>query len=118
MNFQSKVIETTTNLRAQIYALADTAMDATRARAAETAQRAGSLKGTFATLRLAGGQLGKVARRHVSRLVEQNSSLVVDAGKDFSALARATYAQLARRDTVTARKPRKTTSRKRKAKSA
>jgi hypothetical protein len=105
MNFQSKLVETTTNFRAQVSALAVTAMN-------------DSLKATFATLRLAGGQLGKVARRHVSRLVEQNSSLVVDAGKDFSALARATFAQLARRDTVTARKPRKTTSRTRKAKSA
>ncbi len=56
-----------------------------------------SLKGSFATLTVAGRELNKVARRHAARFVKENSTIAVDAGKDVSALARTTYATLAKR---------------------
>lgn len=117
MNLQSKVIETTKDLRARVSTLTGTAVEVARARATETVNRAAELKGTLATLRSAGGELNKVARRHVSRLVEQNSSIVVAAGKDLSALARATYAQLANSE-APIRKSRKPAVRKRSRKAA
>jgi hypothetical protein len=117
MNFQAKVIETTADLRARVSTLAGSAVDLARSSAADGAKRAALLKGTLSTLRSAGGELNKVARRHVSRLVEQNSSIVVDAGKDLTALAKATYTRIT---TVNkpARRTRKTTARKRTRKAA
>ena len=79
MNFQDKVIETTTDLRAQA-------------------------RLSFDALKLAGRGLNKVARRHASRFVEQNSSLAREAGKDVSALARATFLQFMSHPTTVTRK--------------
>jgi hypothetical protein len=117
MNFQAKVIETTSDLRARVSALAGNALDLARASATDGAHRAALLKGTLSTLRSAGGELNKVARRHVSRLVEQNSSIVVDAGKDLTALAKVTYTRITAGNKPV-RKPRKSTARKRTRKAA
>ena len=113
MNFQSKVFETTTDLRARAAALANVAMVTARTRATQAAERVGTLKGSLAALQMAGRELNKVARRHVSKFVKQNTAIAREAGKDVSALARSTYSQLAARDAVPARKPRKPAARKR-----
>ena len=95
MNFQEKVFETTAEFRAQ------------------AARRVETLKGSLAALKSAGTELNKVARRHVSRFVKENSAIAVEAGKEVGALARATYAQLANKPAATIRKARKPTARKR-----
>jgi hypothetical protein len=86
MNFQEKMFETTAHLRARAAALAT--------------KRVEVLKGSMAALTVAGRELNKVARRHAVRFVKENSSLAIDAGKDVSALARSTYATLAKRGTA------------------
>jgi hypothetical protein len=95
MNFQEKVFETTADFRAQ------------------AAKRVETLKGSFAALKVAGAEFNKVARRHVSRFVKENSAIATEAGKDVSALARATYARLASKPAAPARKTRKPAARKR-----
>lgn len=83
MNTQSKVIETVADFRA---------------RTASAAKHVESLKVSLASLRLAGREFGKVARRHATRFVTENLTLARDAGKDVTALARATYSNLAKQD--------------------
>ena len=90
MNFQEKVFETTADFRAQ------------------AAKRVETLKGSLAALKVAGVEFNKVARRHVTRCVKENSVIAAEAGKEVSALARATYAQLANKPAAPARKARKT----------
>jgi sugar phosphate isomerase/epimerase len=97
MNFQEKMIETTTELRARAAALATGAIARARVRAQLAAKRVESLKGSISALKVAGRELNKVARRHAVRFVKENSSLAADAGKDVSALARSTYVTLAQR---------------------
>jgi hypothetical protein len=97
MNFQEKIIETAAQLR-------------TRA-----AQRVEVLKGSLANLQVAGRALNTVARRHGSRFVKENSAIALDAAKDVSALARATYSQFAGRDVTVARKRKSPAARKRSA---
>jgi len=99
MNFQEKMLETTAALRARAAAVASKRVDA--------------LKGSFATLTVDGRELNKVARRHAVRFVKENSSLAIDAGKDVSALARATYATLAKRDSAQQKARKTSASRKR-----
>jgi hypothetical protein len=95
MNFQEKVFESTADLRAR------------------AAKRVELLKGSFATLKVAGSEFNKVALRHVSRFVKENSAIATEAGKDVGALARATFAQLASKPAAPARKARKPAVRKR-----
>ena len=95
MNFQSKVFETTADLRAL------------------AVERVSTLKGSLAALQVAGREFNRVARRHVSKFVKQNTAIAREAGKDVSALARATYSQLATREAAITRKPRKPAARKR-----
>ncbi len=96
MNFQEKMFETTADLRASAAALATEAVTSARTRAQIAAKRVEALKGSFAALTVAGRAFNKVARRHAVRFVKENSSLAVDAGKDVSALARTTFATLAK----------------------
>ena len=63
-------------------------------RAKIAAKRVDVLKGSFATLTVAGRELSKVARRHAARFVMENSSIAANAGKEVSALARTTYSTL------------------------
>ena len=107
MNFQEKMFETTADLRARAAALANVAVTTTRTRIEGAAKRVDVLKGSFAALTTAGRELHKVARRHGARLVKENSAIAVEAGKDFSALARTAYAALTRKPAA-ARKARKT----------
>lgn len=79
MNFQEKMFETTAGLRAL------------------AAKRVQVLKGSLATLTVAGRELNKVARRHAVRFVKENSSIAVEAGRDVSALAQTTYTSLVKR---------------------
>jgi hypothetical protein len=118
MNFQEKLFESTADLRARAAALASVAMTTARTRALTAAKRVEALKGSFAALTVAGREFNKVARRHAVRFVKENSTIAVEAGKDVSALARTTYATLAKRPAAP-RKTRKTaTSRKRAARKA
>ena len=97
MNFQEKMLESTADLRARAAALANVAITTARSRAKVAAKRAEVLKGSFATLTIAGRELNKVARRHATRFVKENSAIAANAGKDVSALARTTYATLTQR---------------------
>ena len=98
MNFQEKVLETTAICGP---ALPPSQRDSTLRRARRASQR------LICRPQVAGRELNKVARRHASRFVNENSSIARDAGKDVSALARATYAswQARRGPTQKARKP-------------
>jgi hypothetical protein len=98
MNFQEKVLEATADLRSRAALLAAEALKTARVRV--------DLKASLATLSVASRELNKVARRHAARFVRENSTIVVAAGKDVSALARTTYASLSKRTPVkAARKP-------------
>ncbi|MEO8019225.1 MAG: hypothetical protein ABI769_15540 [Pseudomonadota bacterium] len=97
MNFQEKMFETTADLRTRAATLASVAVATARARAQIAAKRVAGFKSSFAALTVAGREFNRVARRHVVRFVRENSSLAADAGKDMSALARTTYATLAKR---------------------
>jgi hypothetical protein len=102
MKFQDQVIESTADLRARAAAFADSAV--TRARAVLTSARVDSVKASLGTLQLAGREFNKVARRHVSRFVKENSVIARDAGKEVTALARSTYSSLAKQAASPARK--------------
>jgi hypothetical protein len=107
MNFQERLFEASADLRARATALTSAALDLARERASVAAGRVEVLKGSLATLSDAGRAFNKVAQRHATRFVTENSELALAAGKDVSALARATYATLAGRKPATkARKPR------------
>ena len=97
MNFQEKLFESTAELRSRAATLACGALTTARARAEVAAKRVEALKGTFGTLTIAGREFNKVARRHAARFVKENSTIAAEAGKDVSALARTTYATLAKR---------------------
>jgi hypothetical protein len=111
MKFQEKLLEATADLRSRAALLADEALKTARLRAGITARRVDGLKDSLATLTTAGRAFNKVARRHVTRFVKENSTIAVAAGKDVSALARTTFATLAKRPA--AKKARKAAVRKR-----
>lgn len=90
MNFQEKLLEASAELRSRAAALAASALERARSRANLTSERISVLNG-------AGRELNKVARRHVSRFVKQNSTIAAAVRKDVSDLARTTYASLAPR---------------------
>jgi hypothetical protein len=119
MNFQEKMIETTSEIRARAAEFANLAITTARSSATFAAQRVGGLKGSLAALRIASKDLNQVARRHVTRFVRENRSLAAEAGKDLTALARSTYTNIAKRGVTVTRKPRKSTgARKRSTKKA
>src|SRR5258706_14696899 len=109
MNFQEKVFEATADLRSRAALLADEVIKPARARASVAARRVEVLKGSLATLSVASREFNKVARRHATRFMKENSSLAVAAGKDVSTLARSTFATLAQRPAR--KKARKTAAR-------
>jgi hypothetical protein len=114
MNFQERLIEASSELRARASALAATALDVARARLDVAGKRVDVLKESFGTLTVAGRALNEVAHRHTMRFVKENSALVSDAGKELGTLARSTYATLSgRKPTRAARKPRSSALRKR-----
>jgi len=116
VNFQEKIVEASSDLRARATRFTTAALDVARARADIAAKRMDVLKTSLAALSLAGRELNKVAQRHASRFVKENSAIAAAAGKDVGALARSTYASLAGRKSATktkARKPRATATRKR-----
>lgn len=114
MNFQSKVFERTAQIRERAAALVRIASVEARTRATQAAERLDELKAPLATLQTAGRELNKVARRHVSRFVSENAAIARAAGKDVTVLARSAYAQLTKPAASATRKPRKsTTTRKR-----
>lgn len=93
MNLQEKLFETTADLRARARSIADAALPRARAR---LSARVKDLKHSLATLSVAGRALNKVARVHTARFVKENSAIATKAGRDVSALARTTYATLAK----------------------
>jgi hypothetical protein len=99
MNFQEKLLEASSQLRAR------------------TADRLDSLQASLEVLNGAGRELGKVARRHATRFVQRNSSIASAAGKDVSKLARSTYDSLSMRQAPDKRR-RATASRRRARKAA
>ena len=96
MNFQEKVFEATADLRARALSLANAALTRARTRADVAAKRVEKLKGSLTTLSVAGRELNKVALRHATRFVKENSTIAQATAKDVSAIARTTYATLAR----------------------
>ena len=110
MNLQEKLLETTAGLRTRALALANTALTRARSRAN---QRVEAIKDSLAALTVAGRALNTVARLHTAQFVKKNSAIAVEAGRDVSALARTTYATLAKRGGIQAPKSRKTRTRKR-----
>jgi hypothetical protein len=118
MNFPERLIETSSTFRARATALAASAIKDARERAGMAARRVG-LEESLAVLTFAGRELNKVAKRHASRFVKENSAIARAAGKDFGSLARSTYVSLAaRQPVVNAGKPRTATARKRAKKKA
>ena len=116
MNLQEKMLETTAQLRKRAAALTTAALTSARTRSAGASKRVDLLKGSFATLGVAGRELNKVARRHAARFLKENSSIAASAGKDVSELARNTFATLSQKP---ARKTRKSpVARKRAARKA
>ena len=117
MNLQSKVFEKTAQISERAVAIARLASVEARTRAAQAADRLEELRAPLATLQNAGRELNKVARRHVSRFVSENTAIARAAGKDVSLLARSAYAQLTKPAAAATRMPRKsrksTTTRKR-----
>ena len=99
MTFQEKIVETSSELRARATQLATAALDVARARADIAAKRVDVLKTSLTTLSVAGRAFNKVAQRHGSRFVKENSAIAVAAGKELGALARSTYASLSGRKT-------------------
>jgi len=97
MNFQEKLTEASADLRSRAAALAAIAIGNARVPADLAAKRASRLKASLAVLSGAGRDLNKVARRHVTRLVKQNSIIAADVRKDVTTLAQSTYASLTRR---------------------
>jgi hypothetical protein len=104
MNLQEKLFESAAQLRARAGLIASAAL----------APRVEVLKKSFAVLQLAGKDLNRVARRHVTRFVNENRTIAVDAGKDVAAVARSTYASLNGRGTARQGAPRKAVVRRRK----
>lgn len=111
MNLRDKALETATIFCNRAQALANAAVARLSERAPLDARARARVGASLAALKQAGRELRKVAGLHASQFVAQNSTLVRNAGKDVSALARSTYQQLAQAPAV--RKPRKTASRKR-----
>jgi len=100
MNFQEKLFETTADLRAR------------------AAKQVEVLKGSLATLSVAGRELNKVARLHAARFVKENATIAASAGKDVTALARTTYATLAKRGMAQTKARKTPAARKRTARKA
>ena len=96
MNFQEKLLEASAELRTRAAALAATAVETARTRA-KLDTRVEDLKKSILVLNGARLQLRKVAGRHASHFVKQNSTLVSAVRKDVSELARSTFASLSRR---------------------
>jgi hypothetical protein len=104
MNFQEKLFEATADLRAR-------AAEFARVQAAAATQGAEKLKGSLDVINLASREFNKVARRHATQFVKQNSSLASKVRNDVSALARTTFDSLRNGPTA---KPTKPAARKRK----
>jgi hypothetical protein len=107
MNIQEKVLQASNELRARAGALAASALAAARDRARLISVLAGTRR-----------EFGKVARRHVSQLVKQNSTIASAARKDVADLARATYASLSQRTVVKKARRAAPVARRRSAKAA
>lgn len=108
MNFQENLIENTARASARAAELASAAMATAKGRARVAAERVELLKA-------AGQKLNLVARRHATRFIKQNRTLVSAAGKDLSELARSTIATFTREAAPASpirRKPAKRSSKK------
>jgi hypothetical protein len=93
MNIQEKILEASSRLRARAATVAASALEAGRDRAKLISVLTGARR-----------QFGKVARRHASQFVKQNSTIASAARKDVAELARATYASLSQRAVKKARR--------------
>ena len=117
MNFQEKLLEASAGLRGHAAALAAAAVETARNRA-KLERRVAELKKSLTVLNGARLELRKVAGRHASRFVKQNSSIASAVGKDVSALARSTLASLSARPVARKTRRAPTAARKRSAKAA
>jgi hypothetical protein len=118
MNFQEKMFDATSDLRARAGEFATAVLARAKFRAGVAAKRVKALQGSLETLSGVSREFNKVARTHSRRFVKENSALALDAGKDVSKLARATFATLLRKAPVTKARKARTSSRKRAAKAA
>jgi hypothetical protein len=117
MNLQEKMLEASTELRARAAAFAASALQSARRRARLT-KRLEELQKSITVLAGARRAFGKVARRHVSQFVKQNSTIASAVSKDVAGLARSTYASLSRRQPATRKARRAPAARRRTAKAA
>jgi hypothetical protein len=108
MTFQEKMLEAADGIRARATTLAQVLEKRVGKRVVE-------LKGSLATLSVAGRALEKVARRHGAQFVKQNATIVSAARKDVTSLAVTTFGALSKR--TAAPKARKPAARKRVSKS-
>jgi hypothetical protein len=116
MNLQEKMLEASTELRARAAAFAASALQSARRRA-RLAKRLEELKKSITVLDGARRAFGKVARRHASQFVKQNSTIASAVSKDVAVLARSTYASLSSQP-ATRKARRAPAARKRTAKAA
>ena len=115
MNFQEKLFETTADIRSRAEAIASAALQTARQRADVAAKRIEGLRGSIAVLNGAGREFNKVARRHATRFVKENSAIATQVRDDVSALALSTFQTLTRgpaRKTSRKAAPRKRAARK------
>jgi hypothetical protein len=96
MNFQEKLLEASAELRTRAAALAASTVEIARSRA-KLHTRVEDLKKSISVLNGARLELRKVAGRHASHFVKQNSTLVSAVRKDVTDLARSTFASLSKR---------------------
>jgi hypothetical protein len=115
MNFQEKLFETTADIRSRAEAIAHAALQTARQRADVAAKRVKDLRGSIAVLNGAGREFNKVARRHATRFVKENSAIASQVRDDVSALALSTLQSLTKgpvRKTSRKAAPRKRAARK------
>jgi hypothetical protein len=96
MNLQYKVFESAAVLAERAAALANATAAKVRERAIKAGDKAGLSK-TLAQLKVAGGELQKIAFQHGTRFVKENASIAQAAGKDLTDLTRSVYSQFAQK---------------------
>lgn len=105
MSVQAKLIEAASDFRNRADALRCAALVNTRRRARQALDGSRQLKAPVSALHAAGGEFRKMASRHLSQFVAQNSSWAREAGRDVLQLARMTYSNLASGPVPAPRKP-------------
>lgn len=115
MNLKEKVMEASANLRERAAVFVEATAKATRAQTDAAAGQMAALRKSLVVLDAARLELNKLARRHASRIVKQNSPLFSAVRRDVSELAHSTYQTLSAGNSPKTRRPRPVRKRARKA---